>query len=421
MLPLCLLTALIIHELGHYAAARRAGLRVESVILGRGKILFSHVDKHGTQWRLHALPLCAHVQIAAFESATLTARKRLSVILAGPAANFVLPVVLFFLFFLSIGQPAIPPVATALEPAMPAYKAGMRPGDHILSINNEAVRNREDILVHTAPRPTKPLEVTYRRGDDVKTVSILPEWTEYRDLKGVSRAHGRIGLNVWAQAYHLKVVRSVAGEKVANMDEARNALLSHMGQQIEVGLWSDDGKIYYWLIDLSSASNKYLANAGHKDYNRFYLGAMRDNLYLPMTHARSAREAFNQTAEMIAHIALLPFNLFPIDPEWLIPEAVVSDEAAPFAARMYTFIFFTSLFSCFLAFANLLPFPKLDGGAALLILGEVWKRRPLANTEKAAILVFGILFFYAAVFGANVDNMRGYYLFQVQKAQAASP
>lgn len=420
MLPLCFLAVLVVHELGHYLSARILDLQVEHVIFGRGKLLFSRTDKRGTQWKLHVLPFGAHVQIADFESSSLPVRQKLFVVFAGPVANFLLPVVLFFLFFLTFGQPSIPPIATAVEPGMPAYKAGMRPGDHILFVNGDEVRGSNDVIGYTAVRQEKPLDITYRRGTDIKTASVLPVWMTYRDLDGVARAHGRIGLNMWAQAYHLKAVRSVAGESVASLEEARAALLDHMGQQVEVGLWSSDGKIYYWLIDLSAKSNLHLADTGHKESRRLYLGAMRDNLYLPLTLSESLREALNHAGEMTIHVALLPFNMFPVDHEWLTPDAVVTNEASPVGARLYTFIFFTSLCSVFMAFLNLLPFPRLDGGAALLIMGEAWKRRPLVNKEKAAILVFSLLFFYAAVFGANVNNMRGYYLFQIQKAQAAT-
>ena len=120
---------------------------------------------------------------------------------------------------------------------------------------------------------------------------------------------------------------------------------------------------------------------------------------------------------MLGNILLLPFNLLPIDKN-ATPDAV-SGETSYIQIRLYVFVFFASLCSCFLGFLNLLPFPRLDGGEALLLIGERWKRRPLVNREKAAVLVFGLLLFYAAVFGANMNHLPGYYNFQMQKAAAA--
>lgn len=420
MLPLCLLAVLVVHELGHYLAARLSGMKVDSVIFGRGRLLWSQTDQIGTVWRLHLWPFRAHVQIAGFNgNETLSLRRKLFVVLAGPAANLLLPVLLFFVFFALIGKPAIPNIVTAIEPAMPAYKAGLRPGDKILSIDGHVVESMEDITAYTFPRRHTPLNITYNRQGEIFTVPVLPVWTQYRDIEGVRRAHGRIGLSTYQQAYNLKVIRSVAGLPTPDVDAARAALLQHMGERTEIGMWSDDDRVYTSVIDLSKKANKHLGDARHKEYKKFYMGTMRDNLYLPLSPEKSMIEALEHTGVMISHVALLPFNLFPIDKEWITPEAVVSAETSFIGTRLYIFVFFTSLCSCFIGLLNLIPFPRLDGSAILWMLGERFKHRPLSNKEKAAMLVFGVLFFYAAVFGANAIDMRGYYMFQMQKAAAA--
>ncbi len=418
-LPFCLLTVLIVHELGHYFAARLLKLRVESVSLGRGRLMWGRTDARGTVWRLHLWPICAHVHIADFSNPLLSFRKKLFVILAGPAVNFLLPLILFLAFFANFGQPAIPTIVTGVEKNMPAYRAGLLPGDRIVSINGDPVRTMEDVIQYTHMRPSAPLEVVYERNTETITVKVLPKWTEYRDMDGVSRSHGRIGVTIWQQPYDLKHVRSVAGQKVETLDEARTALLAHMDQRIEIGLRSLDGKTYISVIDLSSKSNKNLADPNHWEHDMLYIGALRDNHYLPLTIPQSISLAISRTAEMIGNVALLPFNLFPIDKDMITPDAVVSWETSYLQAKLYVFVFFASLCSCVIGFLNLLPFPQLDGGQVLFLVGERYKRRPLTRREQAALIVFSLLFFYAAVFGANIDAMRGYYLFQMQKAAAA--
>lgn len=418
-LPLCLLVVLVVHELGHYFAARASGLRVETVTFGRGRLLWARRDAHGTLWRLHLWPLRAHVHIADFTNPVLPFRKKLFVILAGPAANFLLPVVLFFGFFAAIGQPAIPNIVTTVEIDMPAHKAGLAPGDRILSINGQDVRSMEDLLEFTRPRPEAALAVRYERQGEIRQASVLPVWTRYRDVDGVRREHGRIGLSMSQQPYKLDVVRSVAGEPVDNVDEARAALLSRMGTRTVVGLYSMDGRVYDSLVDLSPAANRNLATPGHKEQERIFFGALRDNTYLPLSAGAGLREALGHSGAMIAHVARLPFNLFPIDKTWITPAAVVSHEFSFVQAKLFIFVFFASLCSCVIGFLNLMPLPQLDGGQALLLIGERYKRRPLARREQATLIVFSLLFFYAAIFGANMDAMRGYYLFQMQKAAAA--
>lgn len=418
-LALCLLTALLVHEIGHYLMARIQGLRVESVTFGLGRILWSREDRNSTQWRLHLLPLRAHVHIARFTDGDLSLCKKLAVILAGPAANFLLPFLLFFLFFATFGQPAVPNIITSLETSMPAYAAGLRPGDKILSINGAAVHSMEDIYEHTRPVPEKPLLIRFLRDGVSLQRRVMPIFAQYRDIDGVRREHGRIGLSTWQQGYALDAVKSVNGIATPTEDGARAALLAHMDKRVEIGLWSMEGKIYNSVVDLSSAANPHLADPDHKEHGHIFTGTLRDNFYLPLSATESARAAASHSFDMLGHVVRLPFNLLPIDKEWITPPAVVSSETSYIQVRLYVFVFFASLCSCVIGFLNLLPFPRLDGGEALLLLGEGWKRRPLVNREKAAVLVFGLLVFYAAVFGANMNHLPGYYMFQMQKAAAS--
>lgn len=422
LLPLCLLSVFVIHEFGHYAAARMVGLKVDSVVFGRGRLLWMKSDGQGTLWRFHLWPFGAHVQVRSFEgNDALSSGKKLFVILSGPLANLLTPFVLFFVFFTLIGQPVVPTLVSAIEPDMPAYEAGLRPGDKILTINGAPVRSFKEITDHTYPYRTDPLIFTYSRDGVTHETSIMPVWANYKNLDGVSRSHGRIGLTTWQRPYDLKFVRSVAGQDVSSIDEARTALLSHMGQRIRIGLFSDDGKTYISEIDLSIASNKNLGNPEHRESRWIYLGSMRDNIYLLLSLSESAAKAASQAGEMIIHIARLPFNLLPMDKEWVSPDATVSGQTSWFASIFYVFVFFTSLCSCVIGLVNLLPFPKLDGGNALLLIGEIWRKRPLLVKEQAALIVMGVLLFYSAVFTANMGNVYGYWQFHINKAAAAEP
>lgn len=420
MLPFCLLAALFVHECGHYVAARLSGLRVEHVTFGIGRRLWSRRDSVGTLWHIHSWPLRAHVHIERFDGPEISFRKKLSVILAGPIANFTLPAVLFFVFFASVGVPSSPTVVTSVMRDMPAYEAGLRPGDRIVAIDGEIVRSLRDIQVFTEPKPVEMLRVSYERDGVVHDVSVMPDWVSYRDQKGVERSHGRIGLGTMQQAYDLDVVRSVNGVQVESEDEARALLLAHMGQSVELGLYSVDREVHASLVDLSAAANRNLNNPNHVEHYRLYPGTFRDNYYLPLSTSESAAESFERAVDMIGSVFRLPFNLLPIDKTWITPDAVVSHETSYIQGKLYVFVFFASLCSCFIGLLNLLPLPHLDGGQALLLIGERIKRRPLSMRERTTWVVLGFLLIYAAVFGMNMTDLRGYYLFHAQKAEAAT-
>lgn len=422
LLPLCLLTVFVIHEFGHYIAARLTGLQVDSVVFGRGRLLWMKSDARGTLWRFHLLPFGAHVQVRSFEdNDSLPLSKKLFVILSGPLANLITPFVLFFAFFVTVGQPAVPTLISSVEPGMPGYEAGLLPGDKVIAIDNQKIRSFKDITDRTQPHRTSPLMFTYEREGILRQAPIMPVWSQYKTAEGVARAHGRIGISTWQQPYDLKHVRMVAGQAVSSIDEARKALLAHMGQRVEIGLLSEDGKVHGSLVDLSAVSNPNLGNLKHGESRRFFPGLMRDNIYLPLSIAESVGESSERAAEMIVHMIRLPFNLFPMDQEWIAPDVTVSGRTSHIKSLLYVFVFFTSLCSCFIGLVNLLPFPRLDGGNALILLGEAWRRRPLLAKEKAALLVGALLLFYSAVFGANMGNLHGYWDFQINKAVAAEP
>ena len=419
LLALCLLVELLVHECGHYLAARFQGLKVSSVTVGRGRLLWSRTDSTGTLWQWYLWPLRAHVHIADFERNTLDRRKKLFVILAGPLANFLLPFLVFFVFFLAVGKPIIPTIVTSVEIGLPAYEAGLRSGDKIVSIDDRPVSSLEDIEHFTHPRPEKSLKIRYERDGISHETSVMPIWVEYRDVKGVYRAHGRVGFGTDQAGYYLKYIHEVDGRRVKTPEDAYAALAPHMDKPLRIGFKMADGKIHTSEVNIPSSANPHFGDFSIKEGRKVFLGTLRDNLYMQLGVSQSAMLAVDRGAEMLMHVARLPFNLFPIDMEWITPGAMVSERTSYFKARLYAFVFFTSLCSCFLGFMNLVPFPRLDGCEALLLVSEAWIKRPLALKEKTTILVFSLLFLYTAIWGLNVDNISGYYQFQMQKVQAA--
>lgn len=413
--PLSFLIVLTVHELGHYWAARVTGLRIQSVTFGTGRVLWSHTDKRGTDWCLHLWPVRAHVHIADFEKADMSLKRRLFVILAGPAANFMLPFLLFFVFYAGVGKPATPPVVTMVDIGLPAYEAGLLPGDRILSVNGDDVRSLEQIQSHVLPvfaTQGPPLDVRYERSGVEHETSVRPILMNYRDRDGVVRSHGRMGLTTYQGAYKLEYIKSVAGKTVDTEEGARAALLAHMGGRIAVGVELMDGKVYPALMDLSAQANPNLADEGHDDADKLFLGLLRDNVYMPLSVADVFRETGVDSSRMIGNVLRLPFNLFPVDPAWIKPKVVVSKETSYPLDVFYKFIFRTALLSCLIGIINLAPFPRLDGGTAILFIGQKWKRRDLLRKEQAAVLIFSLLFIYAAILGLNMVDMQGYYEFK---------
>src|SRR5580704_14477681 len=155
------------HELGHYLVGRWCGVKVERFSLGFGPELFAWVDKHGTRWRLAAIPLGGYVKFhgdadassapdaAAFEkmdgrerSQTLQGQpvlNRAAIVAAGPIANFLLAIVIFTISFAALGQYVLTPRVGGIEVGSPADLAGFKKGDLIKSANGTPIASFEDL------------------------------------------------------------------------------------------------------------------------------------------------------------------------------------------------------------------------------------------------------------------------------------
>ena len=163
------------HELGHYLVARLFRIPAEAFSIGFGREIFGWTDKQGTRWKVAWLPLGGYVKFVGDmgpasnpadleqlpeESAPEFSKlqpvwQRFLVVLAGPAANFLMAVIIFAAFFAAIGAP-MANVVGAVAPGTPAAKAGIQPGDRILSIARAVDPDFDDLFnASRLPRRTK--------------------------------------------------------------------------------------------------------------------------------------------------------------------------------------------------------------------------------------------------------------------------
>lgn len=415
-LPLGVLLVFAVHELGHYWAARIVGMKVNQVSIGLGRKIWTKTDRHGTHWLVRMYPFKAYVQISDYNPVSGEALwRRLFVVLAGPVANFILPFFLFSFFFLIWGKPAVPTIITGVEPGMPIYEAGIRPGDKVLAVEGIPVESMKEIKALIEPKRDTPLTLTYQHEDVVHSVKLMPLWAEYRDTHGKLRAHAVLGFLTTQKPISFKWVLSVAGQEVEDDDEARELIIKHLGQSVVFGMDARDRKLHTYLINLSAEHNTQLFDPEHKDYGSFYIGRMGDNIYLPLSFGEGLTEAAGLTGELVINIARLPFNMFPIDKQWITPDVTVSYRSSPVGRNLFMLVFMTSLFSVFIGWLNLIPFPGVDGGVILLNTAEACAKGPLPNKKKALLIASALFLLYGAVFLANAPNLHGYFEFKIEE------
>jgi len=215
---LAVLTVIVfVHEMGHYLVARWNGVAIDTFSVGFGKELVGWNDKHGTRWRLSAIPLGGYVKFTGDMNAAsvpdpealanidpalaprLFANKnvwqRIAVVIAGPLANVLLTFFILYALLLGYGRYTIPPVVGEVIAGSVAETAGLEGGDVIVSVDGYAVRGFEDFQRLVATSPQRPVTIELERSGAPETIVVVPEAVEVQDRFGNNQRIGRIGVS----------------------------------------------------------------------------------------------------------------------------------------------------------------------------------------------------------------------------------
>ncbi|MGB3336187.1 MAG: RIP metalloprotease RseP [Devosia sp.] len=215
---LAVLTVIVfVHEMGHYLVARWNGVAIQTFSIGFGRELVGWDDRHGTRWRISAVPLGGYVRFVGDMNAAsvpdpealanvdpdlaprLFANKnvwrRIAVVAAGPLANVILTFLILYALLLGYGRYTIPPVVGAVTAGSVAEVAGIEAGDIIVSVDGYAVRGFEDFQRLVATSPERPVSVELDRGNSSQTIVLVPEAVDVDDRFGNSQRIGRIGVS----------------------------------------------------------------------------------------------------------------------------------------------------------------------------------------------------------------------------------
>ncbi|HKI66401.1 MAG TPA: site-2 protease family protein, partial [Solirubrobacterales bacterium] len=219
---------IILHEAGHFFAAKATGMRVERFFLFFGPTLFS-IKRGETEYGVKSIPLGGYVKISGMNPDDKLPPgeehrgyyeqpvwKRIFVIGAGPAVNIVLAFVVFFFVFLAAGEKATQTVGE-IVPKSPAA-ATLKEGDEIVAVNGRRYSDlslasrlekfREEIAAHRCPgrqtdgcRAATPVRITVGRNGTLKTIAVRPEYES-------SLGHTRLGFLYRAVPADFGVVES---------------------------------------------------------------------------------------------------------------------------------------------------------------------------------------------------------------------
>lgn len=177
---------IFVHELGHFLCARWVGVHVEVFSLGFGPRLFG-VVRNDTDYRVSLVPFGGFVKMAGDQPGEGTGRsdelqsrspgERFLIYSGGVLMNVVFALVVFPIIFW-VGVPMLRPAVGLVEPGGPAWVAGLRPGDDILTVNGRDVLGFTDIALEVALGDVEGTELEIARDDVRRTVIVRPEYSE---------------------------------------------------------------------------------------------------------------------------------------------------------------------------------------------------------------------------------------------------
>jgi regulator of sigma E protease len=205
------------HELGHFLMARWCGIKVLVFSIGFGPEIAGFYDRHGTRWKISAIPLGGYVKFFGDENAasvpdsaaaaamTEAEKKdsfqfqplaaRAAVVAAGPIANFLLAIAIFAGIFMTVGKQTTSARVDTIQPGSAAQAAGFKPGDLVLTINGEKIESFSDMQRIVSISAGAPLVIEVERDNAQVTLKAVPQLKELKDNFGNVHRLGVLGIS----------------------------------------------------------------------------------------------------------------------------------------------------------------------------------------------------------------------------------
>jgi regulator of sigma E protease len=205
------------HEFGHFIVARLSGVRVLVFSIGFGPELCGFNDRHGTRWKISAIPLGGYVKFFGDENAASApelprleamnateraesfffqpVRKRAAIVFAGPLANFILAIAIFAAIFGIYGKQSMSARVDQVQPDSAAAAAGFQPGDLVVAIDGKAISDFAEMQRIVSESAGDPLTIKVdRKGADV-VLKATPVLKEVKDNFGNVHRIGILGIS----------------------------------------------------------------------------------------------------------------------------------------------------------------------------------------------------------------------------------
>ena len=407
----------IIHESGHFFAARICRVKVLDFSIGMGPSILQKQDKHQTNYNIRILPIGGFVQMLgegensaekdSFQSKPY--HQRLFIVLAGPMANFILA----FIIFAGLNIYGIQEISSDIgqvKKDSPAYNAGIESGTKIKRIDESFVETRMEVQ-----------SALLRRLGETGIINI-----ETVDFQGATSMH-QIYISEWLKGQEPNDLMRDLGMYlpseiiIAQMTEngpAENSGLM-IGDKInaidfnEIQSWEDlkffinssEGKEILVSISRNNSNFDYLVQPEYRESPEaaWLIGIAANLKILPSSiikkrygllegSVKAFKDTYSKSVESLIFLKKMVQGL--ISPRNLGGPVMIGQYAGDSIkyGGLFSFLMLMALISIGLGIINLLPIPVLDGGQAVMMTLEKIKGSPLSENFVGISYRLGIAF-----------------------------
>jgi regulator of sigma E protease len=397
-----------VHELGHFLAAKRIGIKVLKFQLGFNPTVFS-VRRGDTEYSIGALPLGGYVKMAGEnpdepqsggpeEFLSRTKWERFQVLIMGPLMNlglaFILTAIVLYQGAERRAYEDQPVIVGSVEADSPAARIGIQPGDRVTSVAGREVNTWEDFYIAVGTRPGREISLTYVRAGNITTVNVTPVPSkesrfEIGDIGVLPDVHPHIrtvSAGEPAERAGLKpndVVLAVNGERITFSTDLKEAISKRPEQQISMSILRD-GQELTILATPKRSGDIGLLGIGIADQTVSVEPGLAGAL------AMSVEKNIQYSGLIFQTIGgLLTAETSPKQLMGPVAIAQLSGESAQLGwIALFSLM---AQISLNLGLLNLLPIPVLDGGHIFIMAMEGVARRDFSSRMKEKMLLAGFV------------------------------
>jgi regulator of sigma E protease len=398
----------LVHEYGHYKAARSVGIKVEEFAIGMGPTIYKR-EKNGTIYSIRLLPIGGFVNMVGEDESvdsdesfmTKTVWQRFKVIVSGPLMNFLLAIVIYITMSLLYGVPGT--TVDLIDTNSELYNAGVRTGDKIISVNDSKVYIRDDLVTGmTVEEKPYTIEVL-REGKTLKydvnqyyryIIGIYPYDDKQSESSLIKISDNKLPAYKAGLREGDKIVK-INGVDVTNYKEITELISSSKGESLDIVVERNSEQLPFSIVPQkelqigfdTKIEKSIITGIVSSFYKTIYYVKLMFNFIGMLVTGRVGAESVGGPVMVIS---------------------MIGDSAKLITTQgLYPLLNLLAFLSVNLGFMNLLPIPALDGSKIVFLFIEKLRGKKIPTEKEGFVHFIGfVLLISLMLFITYKDIMR---------------